>query len=187
MLPAAAAGEGVAVGQDLAYLLGSVMIVIEEKSLAGWKEAERPSAAHILLLVIASQYVTVAYGAAAAAHLRCDRTGRPSSSSHGPVANARLIVSEMKTNTRNKVCESIRRSSPRFFVCFFFLLCETRIWFANEEFKSFEMGVQRVEKKHLFVKGTVTTRDSQCSFPRLKIWCQAVIVSGGGGECYVKI
>lgn len=120
MLPAAAAGEGVAVGQDLAYLLGSVMIVIEEKSLAGWKEAERPSAAHILLLVIASQYVTVAYGAAAAAHLRCDRTGRPSSSSHGPVANARLIVSEMKTNTRNKVCESIRRSSPRFFVVFFF-------------------------------------------------------------------
>lgn len=86
--------------------------------MAGWKEAERPSAAHILPLVIASQYVTVAYGAAAATHLRCDRTGRPSSSSRGPVANARLIVSEMKTNTRNKVCDSIRRSSPRFF--FFF-------------------------------------------------------------------
>lgn len=107
MLPAAAAGGGVAVGQD--SLLGSVMIVIEEESVAGWKEAARPSPSHILSLVFASQYVTVAYGAAAAAHLRCDWTGRLSLSSRGPVANARLIVSEMKTNTRNKVCDSILR------------------------------------------------------------------------------
>lgn len=106
--------------------------------MAGWKEAAQPSPAHILPLVIATQYVTVAYGAAAAAHLRCDRTGRPSSSSRGPVANARLIVSEMKTNTRNKVCDSIRRSSPRFFFLFFF-------YFARRGFGS-RMRISKVLK-----------------------------------------
>lgn len=46
--------------------IGCVSIV-GEKFAAGWKEAAQPSSSHILLLVMASQDVTAAYGSAATA------------------------------------------------------------------------------------------------------------------------
>lgn len=81
----------------------AVMAVMKVGSV--WPARRRlcwSSPSHMLLLIITSQYVTTA----AAAHLRCYLSGWPSSS-RGPVANASFIVIEMKTNTRNKDCDSI--------------------------------------------------------------------------------